>query len=157
MSLRNSSSEFKKLRGLISLALRRGAEALVIRVIGQNRAQSTAVSGAVVAAAGAIVPTLTFTAVSSGKVRVTGFLSYAAPASSGTAHWAVQYHNGSSVVQVAVGAATTSGGAFSIETDGLPIGTATTWNFVTLSGDASITLGTGSTVDAAALIVQELQ
>jgi hypothetical protein len=156
MSTKNSASEFKKLRGLIAMAMARAARTFTIISVATNRAQSLAAAGSVVAAGGNIVPALTFTPIKTGKVRVSGYVSFPAPAVSGTAKFGLNVRVGLVITQYWSGAPTIGGGAFEMEIDGLAVGTPATFNFVTTAGDSSITLGTGVTGDAASLLVQEL-
>lgn len=156
MSVKNPASEIKKLRGLVAMALRRGAVALNLQSASKNRSQSFATAGSVVLAGGAISTTVGLTPVSSGKILVSAWLSYAAPAASGTARALVTSTQASTTVTRAVLAPTIGGGAVVLEVDGFTVGVPMTWSFVTVAGDASITLGTGASGAGAGLSVQEL-
>lgn len=156
MSIKEPSSLIKKLRGLVEMALRRGAVALTLSSAGKNRAQQTSAAGTVVAALGAIVPTVNITPVVSGKLRVVAWLSYAAPAASGTARATLLSVQGASSVLRAVIGPTIGGGAIDLEIDGFTVGTLVQFSFATVAGDASITLGTGATGAGAGVFVQEL-
>ncbi len=156
MSVRNSASEFKKLRGLMAMAMSRAARVFTIIAVATNRAFSSSVSGTVVAAAGAIVPGITITPVKTGKFRVSAWLSYAAPGSSGTARAALTATVGGVGSTKATLGPTIGGGGVDVELDGFTVGTPITFAWVTIAADSSVTLGEGSAGAGAGLMVQEL-
>jgi hypothetical protein len=123
-----------------------------------SRVKSTRVAGSTVAAAAAIVPAITFTPAFSGKLKITAWASPEALAS-GTFTPVLKQ----ATVAIAAPAQYTGsadavpGNVYvDVEVDGLTVGTAYTFNFVTTTGDATVTLGNGSTGIAASMTVQEL-
>jgi len=124
---------------------------------GGNVASSQAVAGGTVVAAAAITPNVAYTPKSSPNATVKSFFSFA-PLASGTIR--VLLKQGATVI-AALGTYTGAAGAppfngsISLEVTGLVPGTAATFSLVTTAGDATATLGTGSTGAAAGLSVTE--
>jgi hypothetical protein len=124
---------------------------------GSNVASSQAVAGGTVAAAAAITPNVVFTPKSSGNATVLVWFSFA-PLASGTIRPVVK--QGATTIG-AFGTYTGAAGAnpyngyLELELTGLVVGTPVTFSFVTTAGDATATLGTGSTGQAAGMSVTE--
>jgi hypothetical protein len=123
-----------------------------------SRKSSSAAAGATVAAGAAIVPAISFTPTFSGKVLVRAWMSAEALA---TGTFTPVLKEGSTTI---VAPAQYTGSADAVpanvyieqEVDGLTVGTAVTFNLTTTAGDATVTLGNGSTGIAARMTVQEL-
>lgn len=148
------SSQGKKLRGLVAMALARGARALQLVSLIQNTATINGAAGAVVAAAGNITGTITITMLQPGSCKVRAGLSYVPPGS-GTTYAIVQYSkNGGGLVTVLAFANLVSG-MLETSVTGLVTGDQMVFHFTTTAGDASITLGHGSTGSAASLSASE--
>lgn len=138
------------------MALSRSARGLELYSILQNRVQETSADGTTITAGNPIVPNVSFTAVKTGKVRVSAWLTSNAPGSSGTYRPTLSVHQGMTTVTAAAMGALTTGGACVFEFDGLAVGTVATFAFGTTAGDASVTLGTGSLGFGAGMLVEEL-
>lgn len=125
-----------------------------------NRAATTAAAGATVAAGAAICAAVAFTPTFSGKLLVRAYVSIQALAAA-TTFTPILVQAATTVVAPAqyLGAvANTIPGNFYLEyeVDGLTVGTPVTFHFTSTAGDATVTLGNGSTGIAARLMVQEL-
>lgn len=123
-----------------------------------NRFTETVLAGATVAAAAAICPAIVFTPVASGRVRVKAWASLA-PLAAGT--FTPLLKQGTTVLAApgqVTGAASQSPYTTIVdfEVDGLTPLTAYTFSFVSTAGDATVTLGHGSTGVAASFTVEEL-
>lgn len=124
----------------------------------QNRAVSTRAAGQTVAAAAAIVPNISFTPKSSGKILIRAWASVQGFAA-GTFTPVVK--NGSTVIAAPAqytGAATNfpCNVMVEIEVDGLTVGTAVTLSFVSTAGDATVTLGNSNVGIGAQMTVVEV-
>ena len=123
-----------------------------------NHLDSTALAGATVVAAAAIVTALTFTPVSTGKVRVR---CYAALAPLGAGTFTPIVKQGATTIIAPgqqTGAASQSPNNVSGETvvTGLALYTPVVFSFVTTAGDATVTLGNGAAGAAAGLFLEEV-
>ena len=122
-----------------------------------SRKRSTRAAGATVAAAAAIVPAIAFTPTFSGKVLVRAWCSVEGLAS-GT--FTPVLNQGSTTIAAPAQYTGLTGGNpddvyVEVEVTGLTLGTPVTFNFVTTTGDATVTLGNGSTGIAASMEVIE--
>jgi hypothetical protein len=125
---------------------------------GDNYLFSTALAGATVAAAAAIVTALTFTPVATGKVRVR---CYAALAPLGAGTFTPIVKQGATTIIAPgqlTGAASQSPNNVAGETvvTGLTLYAPVVFSFVSTAGDATVTLGHGAAGAAAGLFLEEL-
>lgn len=124
----------------------------------QNRSIQTNAAGQTVAAGATIVPNVVFTPKVSGKVKIMAWVSIQALAA-GT--FTPVLKQGATTI---VAPAKTTGAASQTpthlyiehEVDGLTIGQAVTFSFVTTAGDATVTLGNGATGISGRMEVQEM-
>jgi hypothetical protein len=120
-----------------------------------TRLRSTATAGGTVAAAAAIVPAIAFAPTFSGKLHVRAWVSFAALASGIVTPVLKQ----GSTVKAAAAPSSGTGGPLNtyleVEVTGLTVGTPVTFNFTTTAGDATATLGTGSTGISASMEIVE--
>jgi hypothetical protein len=119
----------------------------------QNRASSTAVAGATVAAAAAISGAVTITPAYSGKLAVRAWMSGTFTPGVVTP---LLKNGGTTVAAPAQSAATPIDVEVEVELTGLTLGTPVTINWVTTGGDATVTLGNGVTGAGAGIFVREV-
>jgi hypothetical protein len=122
-----------------------------------NTQFSNGAAGATVAAGAAISPNVVFTPKSSGNVRIFAWASFVALAS-GTCTPLLKQGATTLAAPAQLTGAASQGPydpSLELEVTGLVVGTPVTFSWVTTAGDATVTLGHGSTGSASGLAVTE--
>lgn len=156
----------ERLEKLIKRVLASATTALAQLAILANRVQQTALSGAVVAAAGAITPDASITTVGPlGRIRISANYSGVGGGGAGGINAFLQVKIGAgafvteySWAPVATGGVVDGAGTSIVINTGAAPGTVVSVHWQTTAGDDAVTLGgvVGAGVDGAVLLVEEV-